>query len=110
MTASTSGSATGPGAAACQVGRRPLLVSPYRVNWLTTSSGAPRSSQDFSPSRMRRPQSFLGEFARYAGGVVVGDADQHEQPRFVDRAGDLTVDGDTGLGHPLHDCSHEMPA
>src|ERR1700722_15239104 len=53
------------------------------------------------------------EFARNAGGVVVGDADQHEQPRsgaLVDRAGDLTVDGDAGLGHPLHDCSHEMPA
>jgi hypothetical protein len=50
------------------------------------------------------------EFARIAGGVVVGDADEHEQPRFVDRAGDLTVDGDAGLGHPLYDCSHEMPA
>ena len=39
---STSGSATGPGAAACHVGRRPLRASPYSVNWLTTSSGAPR--------------------------------------------------------------------
>src|SRR5260221_298167 len=50
----TSGSATGPGAAACQVGRRPFLVSAYRVNWLITSSGAPVSAHDFSSRRIRR--------------------------------------------------------
>src|SRR5215207_1369609 len=52
-TASTSGSATGPGAAADQVGRRPLRASPYRVNWLITSSGAPMSAADRSSRRMR---------------------------------------------------------
>jgi len=50
----TSGSATAPGAAACQVGRRPFLVSAYRVNWLITSSGAPVSAHDFSSRRIRR--------------------------------------------------------
>ena len=65
-TASTSGSATGPGAAACQVGRRPLRASPYRVNWLITMSGAPTSEQDFSPGRMRRPHSLAASLAACA--------------------------------------------
>ena len=52
-TCCTRGSATGPGAAAFQVGRRPLRVSPYSVNWLMTSSGAPVSAADRSPSRIR---------------------------------------------------------
>src|SRR3954454_9682131 len=43
QTASYQGSDTGPGAAACQVGRRPLRASPYRVNWLTTRTGAETS-------------------------------------------------------------------
>src|SRR5699024_4877518 len=62
-TASTSGSATVPGAAACHVGRRPLRASPSRVNWLITSRGAPRSEQDFSPSRIRSVHSFLASVA-----------------------------------------------
>ena len=41
MNAVTRGSATSAGAAAVQLGRRPLRVSPYRVNWLTTRIGAP---------------------------------------------------------------------
>ena len=63
----TSGSATGPGAAACQVGRRPFRVSAYRVNWLMTRSGAAMSEQDFSPSRMRSPQSLAASFAAVSG-------------------------------------------
>src|SRR5437868_2048603 len=50
-TASTRGSATGPGAAADQDGRRPLARSAQSVNWLTTSSGAPLSERAFWPSR-----------------------------------------------------------
>src|ERR1700727_1451328 len=65
-TASTSGSATGPGAALFQVGRRPLAVSAYSVNWLTTRSGAFRSEQDFSPSRMRSPHSLAASFLAFS--------------------------------------------
>ena len=65
-TASTSGSATGPGAAACQVGRRPFRVSAYSVNWLITSNGACTSEQDFSPCRMRSPHSLAASFAASA--------------------------------------------
>src|SRR5690606_8487756 len=49
--ASTRGSATCPGAAADQDGRRPFTVSAYNVNWLTTSNGASTSEQDFSSAR-----------------------------------------------------------
>src|SRR5215469_3985588 len=66
-TAPTSGSATWPGAALIHVGRRPLVVSAYNVNWLTTSNGAAVSEQDFSPSRMRSPQSLAASFAALAG-------------------------------------------
>ena len=38
--ASISGSLIARGAAALQDGRRPLRVSAYRVNWLTTRIGA----------------------------------------------------------------------
>ncbi len=48
----TSGSATSAGAAAVQLGRRPLRTSPYNVNWLTTSSGAATSAADRSSSRI----------------------------------------------------------
>src|ERR1700722_14678695 len=65
-TASTSGSATAPGDALFQVGRRPLAVSAYSLNWLTTRSGAFRSEQDFSPSRMRRPQSLAASFLAFS--------------------------------------------
>ena len=109
-TAVTSGSATGPGAALFQVGRLPLAVSAYSVNWLTTSSGAPMSEQDFSPSRIRSPHSLAASLRALSGGVVVGDADQDEQARLVDRPDDLAVDGDAGLGDPLRYCSHERSA
>src|SRR4051794_17484515 len=66
-TASTSGSATGPGAALLQVGRLPLLVSAYRVNWLIASNGASTSEHDFSPSRMRSPHSLAASLAALAG-------------------------------------------
>src|SRR5690606_4071577 len=69
-TRSTSGSATGPGAAACQVGRRPLRASPYSVNWLTTSSGAATSEHDFSSSRMRSVHSFRASLAACASPSV----------------------------------------
>src|SRR5580704_16920710 len=66
-TAPTRGSATGPGAAADQDGRRPLATFAYRVNWLITSSGAPTSEQDFSPSRIRSPHSLAASFAARSG-------------------------------------------
>src|SRR5580693_2346979 len=62
-TAPTRGSATGPGAAADQDGRRPLDRSAYSVNWLMTRSGALTSEQDFSPSRIRRPHSLAASLA-----------------------------------------------
>ena len=37
---SHSGSATSGGAAATQLGRRPRVVSPYNVNWLTTRAAS----------------------------------------------------------------------
>jgi hypothetical protein len=43
-TASTSGSACSGRAAATQLGRRPLVVSPYNVNWLTTRTAASHRS------------------------------------------------------------------
>src|SRR5699024_2435560 len=47
------GSAAGPGAASDHEGRRPLAVRPYKVNWLTTKTGAPVVSTEVSPSKMR---------------------------------------------------------
>ncbi len=47
-TASMIGSATEPGAAWSQVGRRPLRVSAYNVNWLTMSTGSSRSRAETS--------------------------------------------------------------
>src|SRR5690606_16473272 len=67
---STRGSATGPGAAACHVGRRPLRASPYNVNWLTTNSGAPTSEHDFSSSKIRSVHSFRASLAASAGPSV----------------------------------------
>lgn len=66
-TAATRGSATGPGAAADQDGRRPRARSAYKVNWLMISSGAPMSEQDFSPSRMRSPHSLAASRAASSG-------------------------------------------
>src|SRR5271166_4131740 len=66
-TAPTRGSATGPGAAADQDGRRPLARSAWSVNWLITRSGAFTSEQDFSPSRMRSPHSLAASFAACSG-------------------------------------------
>ena len=47
-TASMIGSATEPGAAWSQVGRRPLRVSAYSVNWLTMRTGSSRSRAETS--------------------------------------------------------------
>ncbi len=55
-TASYTGSDTGPGAAAFQVGRRPFRASPYNVNWLITRIGASSSAADFSSRMIRRSQ------------------------------------------------------
>src|SRR3984957_10205559 len=66
-TVPTRGSATGPGAAADQDGRRPLDRSAYRVNWLITRSGAATSEQDFSPSRIRSPHSLAASLAASPG-------------------------------------------
>ena len=79
-TSSTSGSATSPGAAAFQVGRRPLRASPYSVNWLITSSGASRSRAGLlAVQDAHRPQ-LAGQLGRLLRGVVVGDPDQDAQP------------------------------
>ena len=57
----------GPGAAACQVGRRPLRASPYSVNWLTTRIGAPTSEADCSSRSSRSSQSLRASHATSAG-------------------------------------------
>ena len=67
QTASYAGSLTGPGAAACQVGRRPFRTSPYNVNWLTTSTGAPTSEADCSSRSSRSSQIFRAVQAISAG-------------------------------------------
>ena len=74
----TSGSATAPAAAAFHVGRLPLAVLAYNVNWLTTRIGALTSAADFSSSRIRSCQSFSASLLRLAHIVVVGDADERE--------------------------------
>src|SRR6202044_3049919 len=56
--AATNGSAAAPGAAAFQDGRRPLAVSAYSVNWLTTMIGAFMSEAARSSSRILSCQSF----------------------------------------------------
>ena len=68
-----------------KLGLRPLRVSPYSVNWLTTKSSAPIS-------RAERLNLFLivGKYtqvdclADYVAGVfvaiVLGDAEQDDQP------------------------------
>ena len=68
------------------------------------------SEQDFSPSRIRRPHSLAASFLALSGRVVVGDADEDEQARLVDRPDDLAVYGDARLGDPLRYCSHETSA
>src|SRR4051812_20322192 len=65
--ASTRGSATGPGAAPLHDGRRPLRVSAYSVNWLTTSRGAPSSSALRSPRRIRRSATLRARAAATSG-------------------------------------------
>ena len=66
----TSGSATAPGAAAFHVGRRPLAVLAYSVNWLTTRTGAPTSLADFASSRIRSCQSFSANRCAFAASSV----------------------------------------
>ena len=43
---------------------------------------------------------------RWLGAEGDGDTDKDEQARLGDRADDLTVDGDAGLGDSLNDCAH----
>ena len=84
--------ATSPGAAAFQVGRRPLRASPYSVNWLTTRTGA--SDVGGRPLVAQDPQ--LPDLARHPGDlgrpVVVGDPEQHQQARTVEPTDHLVVD------------------
>src|SRR5207247_628230 len=47
-----------------------------------------------------------GEPGRLVRAVVVGHADQDQQPRLLDRADYMTVYGHAGPAHPLHRCSH----
>jgi hypothetical protein len=39
----------------------------------------------------------------------MGDADEDEQPRLVDRSDNLAVYGHARLSYPLRYCSHESP-
>jgi len=71
-TASTRGSATSGGAAASQLGRRPRLVSPYNVNWLTSSTALVVSATEqfmtpLSSSMMRRFQMRSASLTARAG-------------------------------------------
>src|SRR5262249_29309998 len=71
-TSCTSGSATSGGAAASQLGRRPRLVSPYSVNWLTTSTACVVSATErfitpCSSSMMRRFQIRSASLAARSG-------------------------------------------
>ena len=108
--ASTSGSATGPGAAADQLGRRPLRVSAYRVNWLTTSTGAPDVEDRPLVAQDPQPGDLAGERVGLGGAVVVRHADQDDQAGPVDRPDDLPVDGDGSAGDPLDDGAHRASA
>ena len=65
--ASYVGSLTSRGAAASHVGRRPFRASPYSVNWLTTSTGAPTSDADFSSRKIRSPHNFRAIHATSSG-------------------------------------------
>ena len=108
----TSGSATAPGAAAFHVGRRPLAVLAYSVNWLTTRIGASTSLADFSSSRILSCQSFSASRCALRGVVVVGDTDQREQPLAVrlDGADDLAVHRHRRRRDPLHEDAHDRDA
>ncbi len=123
-TADTSGSAWSRPEAWSQVGRRPLRIAPYSVNWLTTSSGRSRSDADSSrgppggrPAAgetfaegllVEDPQlvDLVGKTVRLVDRVGVGDAHEDAQPRSVDLTDDLPVDGDPGTVHALHDSPH----
>ena len=105
-TASYSGSLTGPGAAASQVGRRPLRASPYSVNWLTTSTGAATSLALCSSRSSRRSQIFRAVQETSGVPSLVGDAEVDEEARSVERADHLAVDRDAGGEDPLDDGAH----
>src|SRR4051794_12952323 len=61
----TSGSATAPAAAAFHVGRLPLVVLAYNVNWLMTRIGAVTSAADLSLSRILSCQSFSASLCAF---------------------------------------------
>ena len=103
---STTGSATGPGAAADQPGRRPLLVSAYRVNWLTTSTGAPRSEAEVSSARMRSPQIFVASRRACSAPSPCVTPSRTSRPGSLDAADDLSVHRDGRAVDDLHDRSH----
>ena len=70
----TTGSQTSPGAAALHVGRRPLRASPYSVNWLTTSTGAPDVGGRPLVAEQPEVPDLAGRPGDLVGAVVVGDA------------------------------------
>jgi hypothetical protein len=104
--AATSGSATGPGAAAFP-GRTPALAG-------VTVKGELRNQQDRRAEVRARllalqdPQcpELRGQPARMLTRVVVGDTDQDAQTRLGDLSDDRTIDPHRRLGDPLNHSSH----
>ena len=64
------------------------------MNWLTTSTGASDVGGRLLVAQDPQPPDLPGHPGDLGGAVVVGDAEQHQQARPVDRADDLPVNSD----------------
>src|SRR5277367_3890463 len=103
----TSGSAAAPGAAAFQDGRRPLAVSAYSVNWLTTMIGASTGGRPVVVENSQLPELF-GEPPGFVGIVTVRHPDECQQALSggPDRADGLAVHRHRCRRDSLHQNPH----
>lgn len=104
---STRGSATGPGAAACHVGRRPLRASPVQRELADHQQRRAHVRTRLlvlqNPQRPQLPRQ-LGSLGRP---VRVGHPYQRQQTWLVNRPHNLPVDRHRGMADPLHDRAHD---
>jgi len=96
---------TRPPAAPTKLGRRPFLVSAYRVNWDTARIAPPTSRRErfifpSSSSKIRSVTIFP------AARIGRGDPDEEEEPSS-DLGDPLAFDIDRGAIDPLNDDPHQ---
>ena len=92
--ASIRGSLIARGAAALHDGRRPLRVSAYSVNWLTTRIGAFSSWTRPLAAEDAECPHLLGQPLGSHGLILMGDSRQDQQTGPVNRTHDIAGDLD----------------